>query len=190
MSLVVLITFDKKPSKIAKRLRYYDVDFVEIDYEDLEQFFKTNRRQIKIFLISGSKKRILRDGTYASIDRILKMPVPVIGICYGFQYLAMRSGGVLEDGGETSMDNANMDTTVNLGGELVKMKIWISHHDKVLKLPTKKVGANAAIKAIWSIDLMMDNMIYMAHTDKWIGYQFHPEFKKKSFDEFILPFVK
>ena len=190
MSLVVLITIDKNPYRIAKRLKEYDIEFGEIYYEDLDQFLKTNRRQIKIFLISGSTKRILRDGTYASIDRILKMPIPIIGICYGFQYLAMRSGGVLEDGGETSIDNANMDTTVDLGGKLEKIKIWVSHYDKVLKLPTKKVTKNAEIKAIWSIDLMMDNMIYMAHTDKWIGFQFHPEFKKKSFEEFILPFVK
>jgi GMP synthase-like glutamine amidotransferase len=190
MSLVVLIIFDHFYKKMIERFNKYNINYIQVHFEDLDTFLNSNHEPVKVFFIMGSTRRILRDGIYPSIDRILKMPIPIIGICYGFQYLAMRSGGVLEDGGETSMDNANMETVVDLGGEIVKMKIWVSHHDKVLKLPTKKVGANAAIKAIWSIDLMMDNMIYMAHTDKWIGYQFHPEFKKKSFDEFILPFVK
>jgi GMP synthase-like glutamine amidotransferase len=191
MSLVVLITFDKNgsKSKFVKRFKEYDIFFQHVDIDDLENFLERKRKDVKVYILSGSTRRILRYGIYPSIDRILRMPTPVIGICYGFQYMAMRSGGTLMDGGENSLSNANFVKTVEYGGKNRELKMWTSHYDKVLTLPKKVVDENAPIKAIWDIDFMMDDSIYMAHTDKWVGFQFHPEYKKNSFDEFILPFV-
>ena len=189
MSLVVLITFEKNGSELEKRLKEYDIFFERVDIDDVDQFLKTNCINIKVFILSGSTRRILRDGIHPSIDRILKMPTPVIGVCYGFQYMAMRSGGTLKDGGETSITNANLVKMVEYGGKKRKVNVWTSHHDNVLNLPKNVVDKNTHIKALWDIDFAIDDSIYMAHTDKWVGFQFHPEYKKKSFEDFILPFV-
>lgn len=184
MSLVVLIAFEHFFKKIIERFHEYNIDFVKVNFIDIDEFLNTNRIPIKIFIVSGAKRRILRDGIHTSIDRILKMPIPVIGLCYGFQYMAMRSGGVLEDGAhKTKM--TSMHGTVNKQN----IRMWIDHFDKVKSLITKQ-QSNAEFKVLWKIDSVVDGTIYMAHTDKWIGFQFHPEYKKKHFEEFILPHVK
>ena len=72
-----------------------------------------------------------------------------------------------------------------IGNENIKM--WVNHFDKVKSLPTSK---SAKHKIVWKIDSVVDGTIYMAHTDKWLGFQFHPEYKKKQFEEFIMPFVR
>ena len=130
----------------------------------------------------GSTRRILRDGIHPCLDRVLNMPTPVIGICYGFQHMAMCSGGILEDGA-VKIKITDMPGTI--GNENVK--VWVNHFDKVKSLPTSK---NAKHKVVWKIDSVIDGTIYMAHTHKWLGFQFHPEYKKKQFEKFILPFVK
>ena len=187
MSLVVLIIFDHFFKKMIERFHEYNIDFVKVHFEDLDKFLSDNCTPIKIFIISGSKRRILRDGNHASIDRILKMPTPVIGICYGFQYMAMQSGGVLEDGAiKTKMPS--MHGTV--GKKNIRM--WVNHFDKVRMLPTVPLqqSANTKFKVLWKIDSVVDGTIYMAHTDRWMGFQFHPEYKRSQFEEYILPLVR
>lgn len=186
---VVLITFEKIVSEIEKRLKEYNIFYQRVNIDELDEFLKTNRKKIDLYILSGSTRRILREEVNLSLDSILRMPIPVMGICYGFQYMAMRSGGRLEDGGDKLISNANMVRTVEYGGEKKKIKIWTSHHDKVLTLPTKKADKNAEIRAEWEIDMMVNDSIYMAHTEKWIGYQFHPEYKKETFEEYIKVFV-
>jgi len=184
MSLVVVIVFEHFFQKFIARLREYKIDFVKVQFEDLDKFLKENHTPIKIFIITGSTRRILRDGNHSSIDHILKMPVPVIGICYGFQYMAMRSGGVLEDGA-TNIVMPNMRGTVGKKNILM----WVNHFDKIKSLP-KVASQDAKLKVLWKIDSVVDGTIYMAHTDKWIGFQFHPEYKRSQFEEYVLPFVR
>lgn len=187
MSLVVLIIFEHFFQKMIARFHEYNIDFVKVHFEDLDHFLNTNRTPIKIFIISGSKRRILRNGIHASIDRVLKMPTPVIGLCYGFQYMAMRSGGVLEDG-------ATKNVMPSMHGTVRKknIRMWVNHFDKVRMLPTvpSQQSINTKFKVLWKIDSVVDGTIYMAHTDRWIGFQFHPEFKISQFEEYILPLVR
>ncbi len=175
MSLVVLIVFDHFYKKMIERFHEYKIHFVQVHFEDLAKFLNSDHEPVKIFFIMGSRRRILRDGIHPEIDKILNMQVPVVGICYGFQYMAMRSGGVLEDG------NAKTQMT-NMPGAVgnTHVYMWVNHFDKVKSLPT----------SVWTIDSVVDGIIYMAHTNKWVGFQFHPEYKKKQFEEYILPFVK
>lgn len=189
MSLVVLISFEHFFKKMIDRFQEYKIEHIIVHFEDLDHFLKTNRQRIKIFIISGSTQRILRDGLHPNIDKILKMPVPVIGLCYGFQYMAMQSGGVLEDG-TIRHKIVNQEGVVNYMGNKETIPMWFNHFDKVSSLPVNRVVPTAEYKVLWKIDSRVDGMIVMAHTDKWIGFQFHPEYKKKQFEKYILPLVK
>ena len=182
MSLVVVIFFDAFYKKMIERFNKYNINYIQVHFEDIDKFLNSNRAPIKIFVIMGSTRRILRDGIHPCLDRVLNMPTPVIGICYGFQHMAMCSGGILEDGA-VKIKITDMPGTI--GNENVK--VWVNHFDKVKSLPTSK---NAKHKVVWKIDSVIDGTIYMAHTHKWLGFQFHPEYKKKQFEKFILPFVK
>ncbi len=179
MSLVVLIYFDSFFHKMLEQFAEYGIDHVLVHFEDLDQFLKTNWKGVKTFIILGSTRRVLRDGIIPSIDRILKMQVPIIGICYGFQYMAMQSGGKLEDG-TIRIKTTSLKGIVKLNGKEEEVNMWVNHFDKVLTLPTKK----------WKIDSVVNGQIMMAHTNKWVGFQFHPEYKKKQFEQFILPLIK
>lgn len=115
-------------------------------------------REGDIVIILGNSKRILRAGKDDEIEKIMKKEVRVIGICYGMEYLAWRSGGEIEEG--------------------VKMKgnregKWYNHNDRVVKLGkgwrgTKKRG-----------------MYIEGRTRKWKGYQYHPEHNKETMKEML-----
>lgn len=126
---------------MIEKFNEHKIHYVQLHFKDLDKFLNSNHEPVKVFFIMGSTRRILRDGIHPSIDRVLNMPAPVIGICYGFQYMAMRSGGTLEDGA-TRIKMLNMPGTI--GNENIKM--WVNHFDKVKSLPTSK---SAKHKVVW-----------------------------------------
>jgi GMP synthase-like glutamine amidotransferase len=189
MSLVVFIHFDERFSKILQRFREYNIEYIKVHFSVLDFFLnseKYKKSDIRLFYINGSIRRILRDGNVPSIDFIMKTKIPIMGVCYGFQYLAMQSGGKLEENAQILKDSHKMIVTK----ESKQLSVWVNHYDKVVNLPTHTVAKNAAVKALWEIDIEHDGIIYMAHTEKWIGFQFHPENNKKLFEEYMLPYLK
>jgi GMP synthase-like glutamine amidotransferase len=102
-----------------------------VHFEDLAKFLNSDHDPIKIFFIMGSRRRILRDGMHPEIDKILNMQVPVVGICYGFQYMAMRSGGVLEDG------KTKIKTSCNVCGLFCLTEQTLSHQNQTKKTLAK-----------------------------------------------------
>jgi imidazoleglycerol phosphate synthase glutamine amidotransferase subunit HisH len=42
----------------------------------------------------------------------------------------------------------------------------------------------------WKIISRMDDFINIAATNKWIGFQFHPEKDAEYFKHYVLPFLK
>ena len=117
-------------------------------------------------IICGSKKRILREQPHSKLKELIaKTTGPVIGICYGFQYLALLSGGtIVEDERFKGM----------------RSKHYYNHHDKVVALPKT-----------WNVLESEQNFISAASnpSKKWIGYQFHPEKKQVDFDKYILYYI-
>jgi len=115
-------------------------------------------REGDIVIVIGNRKRILRDGKDVELEKIMKKEVRVIGICYGMEYLAWRSGGEIEEG-------------ENFKGN--REGKWYNHHDRVVKLGkgwrgTKKRG-----------------MYIEGRTRKWKGYQYHPEHNKETMKELL-----
>jgi GMP synthase (glutamine-hydrolysing) len=120
-------------------------------------------------ILTGSMKRILRENHFPLLEKLMKSNVKIIGICFGFQYLAYTSGGkVIEDTVFKGKRKSQF-------GEMM----YFNHHDKVIKLPKQ-----------WKIIEKMDDFINIAATDKWIGFQFHPEYDVDQFARYVLPFLQ
>jgi GMP synthase-like glutamine amidotransferase len=120
-------------------------------------------------ILTGSMKRILRENHFPLLEKLMKSNVKIIGICFGFQYLAYKSGGkVIEDTVFKGKRKSQF-------GEMM----YFNHHDKVIKLPKQ-----------WKIIEKMDDFINIAATDKWIGFQFHPEYDVDQFARYVLPFLQ
>ncbi len=114
-------------------------------------------------IITGSQKRILREPMYPELNDIINRTTGiVIGICYGFQYLARLSRGILVDG------------TYAFRG--VKNGHYYNHYDKVVELSKS-----------WIKLEYQDDFISIAREPRkhWIGYQFHPEKKQTDYEKYI-----
>ena len=101
---------------------------------------------------------------------ILNLGVPVLGICYGLQFIAHHLGGRVQSAAKREYGHAEVelvDTASPLFAELpATMQVWMSHGDQTLDLPP---GFHLTAKTA-------NHMAGMANPERRIwAVQFHPE---------------
>ena len=163
--MLLVIYFDVFRINLVKRLKENNIKYDIVKYGDLEHYLQTHSAPTKV-IITGSKKRILRENEFPILENLMKKNVKIIGICFGFQYLAFKTGGKLVEG-------------ANFEGRRTDERMYFNHHDKIIDLSKP-----------WKIIARVEDFINIAATDKWIGFQFHPEKDPVHFNHFVLPFIK
>ncbi|HDI75515.1 MAG TPA: glutamine-hydrolyzing GMP synthase [Thermoprotei archaeon] len=152
---------------IARRIRELGVYSELVDYEQVcEDYMR--RVRLKAVVLSGSPMSA-SSANYSVVSEILKLGVPVLGICYGHQLLATALGGRTEKGvgeyGRTRIRILTKDTLFE--GWNSEEDVWMSHRDYVSSLPSSaKVLALSENNVIAAFKLK-DKPVY--------GVQFHPE---------------
>ncbi len=129
---------------IARRVRESGV-FCEILPCDVESERIKNYGASGIIL-SGSHQSAYEESTDKAPEIVFNLGVPVLGICYGMQTMAMQLGGKVEAGtvrefghaqirahGHTKLFDGIQDETNEQGHGL--LNVWMSHGDKVTELP-------------------------------------------------------
>jgi GMP synthase (glutamine-hydrolysing) len=156
--MLLVVYFDNFRNDLIKRLREFNIEFEFARYDNIN-LDKTYDKVI----ITGSKKRILRENNFPLLEKLLLKNTKVIGICFGFQYLAFMSGGKLAE-----------------GRKFVGMRdtMYFNHFDRIIKLPDS-----------WTIVSKIEDFINIAGTDSWVGFQFHPEKSRANFVHYLLPFL-
>lgn len=159
--VLLVVYFDYFHKDLMKRLREYNIQFEAVKYDNIN----LDKTFDKI-IITGSKKRILREHNFPLLEKLLHFSdAHVIGICFGFQYLALKTGGELSEGHKF----------VGLrGGDM-----YFNHFDRVTKLP----------EATWTTISRQNDFINIACTERWVGFQFHPEKSRANFERYILPLI-
>lgn len=101
---------------------------------------------------------------------ILKIKIPILGICYGLQILTEKFGGKVEPAKDREYGRALLNVIKSsplFNGISQTLQVWMSHGDYITKLPegfdTVAKSDHTPIAAISN----EDNRIY--------GVQFHPE---------------
>ncbi len=122
-------------------------------------------------ILSGSPFSVYDDKAFRTeLDR-LRGQFPVLGICYGAQFIAYTSGGSVEPAPSREYGRAHLtkiDTANPLFKEIpVGSQVWMSHGDTITSIPS-------GFKTVASTDKVAIAAYQIEGENTW-GVQFHPE---------------
>lgn len=165
---IIILDFGSQYTQlIARRVRELN------EYCEIYPFNKIPQidENVKGIILSGSPFSV-RQGNAPSPDiSMIKGKLPLLGICYGAQYLAHTSGGEVMPSEHREYGRANLgtiDATSDLLKSLtVNTQVWMSHGDTITKIPENfKIIASTADVKVAAFKIEGENTY---------GIQFHPE---------------
>jgi GMP synthase (glutamine-hydrolysing) len=152
---------------IARRVRECRV-YSELVAHDVSPQAVRARRPLALVL-SGGPASVYADGAPKVDQGLFELGVPVLGICYGMQLMALELGGGVERTGASEFGRTELRAE---GGELfaglpAEQVCWMSHRDSVVAPPAgARVVAGSASTPIAAFE----------HAERGLyGVQFHPE---------------
>jgi len=169
--MILIIDFGSQFNQlIARRVRENEV-FCQIEPAgfDIEKIKKLSPDGI---ILSGGPSSIYEKNSPSVDPAVFDLGIPVLGICYGMQFMVNAMGGEIERSDKREYGFANLfikDQEQNLlfAGMENQFQCWMSHGDSTKKIPDGFVVTastqNTEIAAIaWP-------------EKKLFGLQFHPE---------------
>ncbi|RMH72008.1 MAG: glutamine-hydrolyzing GMP synthase [Gemmatimonadetes bacterium] len=165
---ILIIDFGSQYTQlIARRVRELGV-YSEI--QPFHHFDPAKRDRVKGIILSGGPNSVYAADAPRLDARLLKLGLPILGICYGLQLLVDLSGGKVEAAPAREYGKAELrhiENSILFDDVPQDSVVWMSHGDKVTELPPhfEVIGEteNAAYAAIHHTEL------------PFYGIQFHPE---------------
>jgi GMP synthase (glutamine-hydrolysing) len=120
-------------------------------------------------VLSGAPWSVYDKGAPPADARLFELGAPVLGICYGLQFMVHTLGGKVRPAAKREYGHAEIDViaeSILFRGLARRQPVWMSHGDEALELPpgfeltAKTPNAVAAIQNV---------------AKKWYAVQFHPE---------------
>ncbi|MBL8167893.1 MAG: glutamine-hydrolyzing GMP synthase [Acidobacteria bacterium] len=152
---------------IARRVReagvYCEIHPFDVSVETLRKL------QPKGIILSGGPSSVYEEGAPHCSPEVLRLGVPVLGICYGLQLISYFLGGKVEPSDRREYGPARVrisQASTLLADMPTEFPVWMSHGDLVAVEPTGFQVIAASDTALGAVE---DNErgIY--------GLQFHPE---------------
>ena len=168
---------------IARRVRELNVYCEIYPYNHFPKPDST----VKGVILSGSPASVRDENApYPDLGGI-KGKLPLLGVCYGAQYLAHNYGGEVLPSATREYGRANL-ISVNNDDPLFKgitrgTQVWMSHGDTISKIPDDYIiiGSTAEVKI---------GAYYIKGEPTW-GIQFHPEvYHTTEGKQMLLNFIK
>jgi len=173
LSKILIIDFGSQFTQlIARRVRELGV-FSEIVSHKKINITQITKENIAGIILSGGPLNVYENDKFRFDKKILKLGVPILGICFGHQILSKLLGGKVkkskhrEFGLATISKVSNSILTKNFFSKNKTSNVWMSHADQVSKTPRNfKVIASTKNSKLTIIENTKDN---------FYGVQFHPE---------------
>ncbi len=176
-SRILILDFGAQYTQlIARRLRESNV-YCEIHPYDVDDAFVRSFAP-KGIVLSGGPSSVTEDNSPRAPAAVWTQGVPVLGICYGMQTMAVQLGGTVEAGHAREFGYAEVrarghsaffreiQDRANAEGHGL-LDVWMSHGDKVTALPEgfRLIGSSSSC----AIAAMADE------ARSFYAVQFHPE---------------
>ena len=168
MNKILILDFGSQVTQlIGRRLRELNV-YCEIYPYDKVPALDDSVRGV---ILSGSPCSV-RDANAPQVDLgLFRGKFPLLGICYGAQYIAHRCGGKVEGSlareyGRAMLDVVRADSPL-LEGLSAHSQVWMSHGDTISRLPE---GAEVIAST-----QDVANAAYQIPGERTSAVQFHPE---------------
>lgn len=166
--LILILDFGSQYTQlIARRIRELNVYCEIIPFNTPLAKIKA-KAPLGLILSGGPASVYEADAPHCDPD-VLKLALPILGICYGFQLLAQFLGGQVSPSQQREYGAATLDIVADsqlFAGISSQMPVWMSHGDFVSQMP-------ASFQTI----ARTDNALGAAedHAHRYYGIQFHPE---------------
>ena len=92
----------------------------------------------RALVLSGGPSSVYDPAAPACDERVLRMGIPVLGVCYGLQWIARTLGGKVEPAKRREYGFAQLEiypSTTLLDGIESPLRVWNSHGDHVAEVP-------------------------------------------------------
>ncbi|ATF74244.1 glutamine-hydrolyzing GMP synthase [Pasteurella multocida] len=160
---------------IARRVReigvYCELWAWDVSEADIREFNPTG------IILSGGPESTTEENSPRAPEYVFNAGVPVLGICYGMQTMAMQLGGLTETSTHREFGYASVNLKAadalfaqlndDVASSQPKLDVWMSHGDKVTRLPDN-----------FQVTAMTSTCPIAAMSDerrRFYGVQFHPE---------------
>ncbi|QKG80189.1 glutamine-hydrolyzing GMP synthase [Tenuifilum thalassicum] len=165
---IIILDFGSQYTQlIARRVREFNV-YCEIHpFNKIPQIDST----VKGVILSGSPFSV-RDDNAPFVDlKDIKGKLPLLGICYGAQFLSQTNGGEVMPSATREYGRATIEVVDNecplFANLSPRSQVWMSHGDTIVKIPDNfKVIASTADVKVGAFEV---------NGEQTYGIQFHPE---------------
>ena len=165
---IIILDFGSQTTQlIGRRLRELDTFCEILPYNK----FPHDDPSVIGVILSGSPYSVYDPEAFKVDLSQIRGKYPVLGICYGAQYMAQLYGGKVEPAGSREYGRANLET-FDAGNALFKgfdenSQVWMSHGDTITAIPEgfRCIASTNKVKFA----------AYQAEGEKLWGVQFHPE---------------
>lgn len=166
--MILILDFGSQYTQlIARRVRELNV------YCEIHPFNKIPgiRKNVRGVIMSGSPFSVRDSGSPAPNLEEIRGELPLLGVCYGAQYLAHSDGGEvlpsrIREYGRANLSHNDPDDRLVKGLSLGS-QVWMSHGDTILKLP----GNYKIITSTNDVEVAG----FKVEGEETYGIQFHPE---------------
>jgi GMP synthase (glutamine-hydrolysing) len=166
---IVVLDFGAQYSQlIARRIREQNVFSVVLpcnaSLEEIQSYHPAG------IVLSGGPSSVYDADAPPADERVLHLGLPVLGICYGLQFMVYKLGGKVRAADKREYGHAQVellrDDTALFQGLRGPLAVWMSHGDEAIELPPgfELIGKTSnAVAAIQS------------PAQRYYAVQFHPE---------------
>ena len=165
---IIILDFGSQTTQlIGRRVRELDTYCEIIPYNK----FPKDDSTIKGVILSGSPFSVYDKDAFKVDLSEIRGKYPILGICYGAQYLSYTNGGKVEPAGTREYGRAHLASfckdNVLFKGVREESQVWMSHGDTITAIPDN-------FKKIASTD-KVEIAAYQIEGEQVWGVQFHPE---------------